>query len=105
MSEVKLYMDWGTPEGDDTVVSLFDKEGLAHTVIGYPARVLAETSEENESLRARVAELEEALEKVDELWEGQAGYEREVDACADLAWESPVLHVWKKLRKALKKEG
>lgn len=62
----KLYIDWGKPNGDETAISCFDKNGTAHTVTGYPARVMAEQFAEIESLQKQLAGAREALKRADE---------------------------------------
>ena len=47
----------------------------------------------------------DALKAVDELWEGDKGFNEEKEACEGLEWDSPVYVVWKKARAALALAG
>lgn len=59
----------------------------------------------NATLMTAAPEMKDALIGIHELWGGDDGYLKEVEACEELGNESPVLKAWKQLLSAIKKSG
>lgn len=64
-----------------------------------------ENEKANAELIAAAPEMKDALIGIHELWGGDDGYLKEVEACEELGNESPVLKAWKQLLSAIKKSG
>lgn len=64
-----------------------------------------ENEEANAKLISAAPDMRAALIEIHEMWGGDDGYLKEVDACEELGIESPVLVAWKNLLKAITKSG